>query len=160
MKRDEVIKTLAEYKLAPDDKKSQLVSSVDYVLNPPGMNANFPFMIRTNFSPAGGLDIVMLLLDSAEMVRQRHLPDNANAIALVAGTVDSEFIAKYGSPTQVEGDCADPIQAYASWTVRKKSSYCSKTWKADGQSVSYYWVFGAGALESKLGIQYTALSDL
>src|SRR5437899_1549414 len=70
MNRIEVVKTIPDYKLAPISD-TQMLSNVDFILNPPGMNAYYPFTVRVNFDAKGRLDIVMLGLDTGEMVRQK-----------------------------------------------------------------------------------------
>ena len=153
MNRIEVVKTIPDYQLTPISD-TQMLSKVDFILNPAGMNAYYPFTVRTNFDAGGRLDIVMLNLDTADMVRQKKSNDEGAAVALAVFGLDTQFAAKYGAPSKVEGNCAEIEQAYAS----HQTQFCSKTWGADGQSVSFYWTMSP--TRPVLGIQYQALPDL
>lgn len=146
MSRDETKKVLAEYDLQPNENKD-LVSRTDYVLNPPQMDANWPFKIRLQFNPAGKLNIVLLELDSDKEIADKRTTNRESAVGVTAGMLLSVFTDKYGNPIKSQGQ------------VRGIRSFCSKSWSTTGQSVSLFWSFDGPPMDTKLFIQYTVTPD-
>src|SRR5712664_2135961 len=107
MNRTEVAKTIPDYKLV-SISDTQMLSNVDFILNPPGMNANYPFTVRTNFNTQDRLDIVILTLDTLEMVSRKSIGDENGAVAITVFGLDSTLVGKYGAPAKVEGNCEEP----------------------------------------------------